>query len=401
ETIKQARAYLPEGSHIRFHSHDTAGDCTLCYMAALDAGADGIDLSMAPVSGGSCQPDVLTMWHVLRGTDYDLGVDMEKIREAEGVFQECMKDYFLPPEARAVEPTIPFSPMPGGALTANTQMMRDSGILDKYPSVICEMGEVVRRGGFGTSVTPVSQFYFQQAFNNAMFGKWKRIADGYGRMVLGYFGRTPVAPDPEIVRIAAEQLGLEPTTKTVLEINDADPKKGIDAAKGKLRAAGLPDTDENVFIAACCGEKGIAFLKGEAKVHVRKVAAATPPPSGCTVTIDGRTYAVTIDGNSASVNGKRYDYEVKDGLDEGAIRSSTKVVGHGGEYPVKSPLPGTVMRVVVKQGREITVGDTIVVLEAMKMETEVKAPVGGTVAAVSVSPGDLVASGQQIASIRQ
>ena len=106
----------------------------------------------------------------LRGTDYDLGIDVDKVREVEQIFRECMEDYFVPPEALAVEPMILFSPMPGGALTANTQMMRDNGILDRYPEVISAMTEVVERGGFGTSVTPVSQFYFQQAFNNVMFG---------------------------------------------------------------------------------------------------------------------------------------------------------------------------------------------------------------------------------------
>ena len=168
----------------------------LGYMAALDAGADGLDLSMAPVSGGTCQPDIATMWHALRGTDYDLGMDIDKVLQAEEVFKECMKDYVLPPEAMRVEPMIPLSPMPGGALTTNTQMMRDNDILHRFPEIIAAMGEVVRRGGFGTSVTPVSQFYFQQAFNNVMFGPWKKMADGYGKMVLGYFGRTPSRPTP-------------------------------------------------------------------------------------------------------------------------------------------------------------------------------------------------------------
>jgi len=207
ETIKRAKAMLPADIPVSFHTHDTAGISVLAYKAAIEAGADAINLAMAPVSGGTSQPDIITMWHALRDTEYELeGIDIDKIREAEEVFKDCMKDYFMPPEAKAVDPLIVFSPMPGGALTANTQMMRDNNILDKYPEVIKAMSEVVKRGGFGTSVTPVSQFYFQQAFNNVMFGPWKKIADGYGKMVLGYFGKTPVAPDPEIVKIAAEQL---------------------------------------------------------------------------------------------------------------------------------------------------------------------------------------------------
>ena len=238
ETIKRARKMLPSDAFIHFHTHETAGTSVLAYKAALDAGADAIDLSLAPCSGGTCQPDVLVMWHALRGSQYTLDVDIEKVREAEEVFKDCMKDYFLPPEATTVEPLIPWSPMPGGALTANTQMMRDNGIMDKYPDLIKAMGDVVRRGGFGTSVTPVSQFYVQQALNNVMFGPWKKIAEPYGKMVLGYFGKTPVKPDDEVVKIASEQLGLEPTTRPPLEMNDEDPNKGIEPAKKSLQENG-------------------------------------------------------------------------------------------------------------------------------------------------------------------
>ena len=85
-----------------------------------------------------------------------------------------------------VSPLIPFSPMPGGALTANTMMMRDNGTLHLFPKVIKEMSEVVRLGGFGASVTPVSQFYFQQAYLNVTLGKWEKINPSYGEMILGF-----------------------------------------------------------------------------------------------------------------------------------------------------------------------------------------------------------------------
>ena len=97
ETIKRARRMLPEGTFIHYHTHETAGISVQGNMAALDAGADAIDLSMAPCSGGTCQPDILVMWHALRGTSYTLDVDIEKVREAEEVFKDCMSDYFLPP----------------------------------------------------------------------------------------------------------------------------------------------------------------------------------------------------------------------------------------------------------------------------------------------------------------
>ena len=306
ETIKMARSLLGSDVHIRLHTHETAGVSVACYLAALEAGVSGIDLAASPVSGGTSQPDILTMLHAVKGKNYDLGgLEPEKILKYEEVLNECLKDYFLPPEATQVSPLIPFSPMPGGALTANTQMMRDNKILDKFPAVIKAMREVVRVGGFGTSVTPVSQFYFQQAFNNVMFGQWAKIAPGYGKMVLGYFGKTPVEPDANIVKIASEQLGLEPTKEAAIDIADRDESKKLSSIAKVLEENGIEKTDENLFIVAACGQKGVAFLKGEAKVMIRKNNSAKD--GKYLVSVNGNKYHVSVDGNEISVNGTTYN----------------------------------------------------------------------------------------------
>ena len=396
ETVKRTREILGNDMHIRFHSHETAGTGLAAYLAALDGGADGIDLSMKPVSGGTAQPDIVSMWHALKGSDYDLGVNIEKILETEEVFKDCMKDYFLPPEALAVNPMIIQSPLPGGALTANTQMLRDNGIMDKYPEIVAAMKEVVEKGGFGTSVTPVSQFYFQQAFNNVMFGKWKKMAEGYGKMVLGYFGKTPCEPDSEVVKLAAEQLNLQPTTETVVDINDKDPNKGIEAARKMLKDANLEETDENIFIAAACKEKGILFLEGKGTIGVRKCEQSAETSGDAsnayTVTINGKKYAVALEGDKATVNGKLYDFMIKSGIE-------AKQAAGGEATPVKAALPGTILKVLVEEGDSIEAGDVIAVVEAMKMETEIKSPVGGTVQSVEIEAGNHVQTGQVLVSI--
>jgi pyruvate carboxylase subunit B len=402
ETIKQAKKLLPSQIPVRFHSHDTAGTCVSQYMAALQGGADGLDLSMEPVSGGTCQSDVMSMWHALRGSEWNLGIDIDKMREAEEVFIDCMKDYFMPPEAKMVHPAIPFSPMPGGALTANTQMLRDNNILDKYPEIIKNMREVVKRGGFGTSVTPVSQFYFQQAFNNTMFGPWKKIAEGYGKMVLGYFGKTPIDPDPEIVEIAAEQMGLEPTTELVIDINDRDETKGVESAKRRLEGAGLPITDENIFISATCKDKGIVFLKGEAKVGVRKNSAESESVTGneFTVTVNNKNYAVVLGDNDAVVNGKKYSIGVKAGIDKNASVENTAPAGESADSrPMLAPLPGTVIKILKKVGSHVAENETVLILEAMKMETEIKSPVDGHLSQIAVEQGNQVSAGQLLVVI--
>ncbi len=424
ETIKRARKLLGPNVKIVFHSHETAGVSIAQYMSALDAGADGIDLSMSPCSGGTCQPDILTMWHAFRGTDYTLDVDINKVREAEKVFEKCMSDYFLPPEATAVNPEIPFFPLPGGALTANTQMLRDNGLMDKYPQIVEAMGDTVAKGGFGTSVTPVSQFYFQQAFNNVMFGPWKKFAEGYGKMVLGYFGKTPVSPDPEVVKLASEQLHLEPTTEKVVDINDRDPKKGIAAAKKMLEEANLPITDENIFIAAACKEKGILYLTGNAKVNgVRlksemkkaeeaKKAAEAPKKAGgngsYTVSVNGHTYGVQLQNGTATVNGVAYPYTISDGITaapqaapqaapvQSAPVQQTVVTG---SEEIKAPMPGLVLRINVKVGDAVKKDQVIMVMEAMKMENEIYAPCDGVISSIPVSQGQQLQSGDLLMTI--
>ena len=404
ETIKMARKLLPEKTHIRLHTHETAGVSVACYLAALEAGVDGIDLAASPVSGGTSQPDILTMLHAVKGKNYDLGgLDVEKILKYESVLNDCLKEYFLPPEAVQVSPLIPFSPMPGGALTANTQMMRDNNILDKFPEVILAMREVVQKGGYGTSVTPVSQFYFQQAFNNVMFGKWKKIAEGYGKMVLGYFGKTPVTPDKEIIKLASEQLGLKPTTKHAVDIADKDESKSLAHVKEILKQNKIKVTEENVFIAAACKEKGIAFLKGEAKVNVRKIDPNTKANEG-RQTQSGR-YSVVV-------NGSRYNVEVSEGFNDSIqVKSITEVEGKSvknaknaaagaTENDIVASLPGAVHKILVSAGDHVKKGQAIIVLEAMKMEIEVKAPKDGIIGSIEVSKGQSVANNQVVARFK-
>ncbi len=396
ETIKMARRNLPQDVHIRLHTHETAGVSIACYLAALEAGVDGIDLAAAPVSGGTSQPDILTMMHALKGKDYDLGgLEEEKILKYEAVLRDSLREYFLPPEATMVSPLIPFSPMPGGALTANTQMMRDNNILDKFPEVIHAMREVVEKGGFGTSVTPVSQFYFQQAFNNVIFGPWEKIAEGYGKMVLGYFGKTPVEPDAEVKKLAAKQLNLEPTTELAIDIADKDETKSIAYVKSLLEKEGIAVSEENIFIAAACKEKGIAYLKGEAKVNVRKNASM---PKQNSISADENKFTV-------SVNGNKYHVEVSAGFDKDVnIKSVQKadtqeniMQNADSSEGVQAGISGNVFKIYINEGEEVKSGQVVMVLEAMKMEIEVNAPKDGIIEKICVKTGDSVSENDLVA----
>ena len=403
DTIKGARKMVPEGMILHMHTHDTAGASVSQYMGAIEAGIDRIDLAMSPVSGGTSQPDILTMWHALKGTGYTLDIDPDKIIKAEEVFAESFEDYFFPLESRMVSPLIPFSPMPGGALTSNTMMMRDTGTLHLFPQVIKEMSEVVRLGGFGTAVTPVSQFYFQQAYLNVTLGKWEKINPGYGNMVLGYFGRTPVKPDPKIVRLASEQLGKPIFKDDPLEVLEP----GIPKAAEALKKNNLPDTEENLFIVSSCEDKGIDFLLGKAKISIRKKSdepekkvqtstkSVAPPVSGqrdYTITVDGRAYQVQVNAGGTVVAGA---------TDTGNASLSTPTTSQTSGIDIPAPTPGNIVRVEVEVGDTISKEQTLLVMEAMKMESEVKSPQAGIIQALHVHAGNTVQTGDALLTLRR
>ena len=403
ETVKMARELLSKDAHIRFHTHETAGVSVACYLAALDAGADGIDTALDPLSGGTSQPDILTMLHATKNTEYNLGdLENSKILKYREVLIDRLKEYYFPGEAQKVSPLIPFSPMPGGALTANTQMMRDNNILEKFPQVIDAMGEVVEKGGYGTSVTPVSQFYWQQAFSNVMFGKWKKIADGYGKMVLGYFGKTPTEPDSEIVALASEQLKLDPTKENPLDIADRDEKKSISYWTNILKDEGIEINDENIFIAAACNDKGIEFLKGEATVNVRKNVQEEEQP---TTTKSSETSDDRVESYTIVLNGEKFNVQVAKGedvnivatnkSDEGNVKQEAPISSGDGKQ-VPAPVNGVVTKILSNPGDNVSSDQTVMVLESMKMEIEVKAGSDGKVSSIDVAKGQNVEEGQGV-----
>jgi len=395
ETIKMAKKLLGEDTHIRLHTHETAGISVASYLAALEAGVDGIDLAAAPVSGGTSQPDMITLLHATKGKPYNLGdLTIDKVLKYEETLKECLKEYFFPPEASQVNPIIPLSPMPGGALTANTQMMRDNNILHKFNDVITQMREVVEKGGYGTSVTPVSQFYWQQAFNNVMFTPWKKIAPGYGRMVLGYFGKTPVKPDEEIIKLASEQLNLEPTNKNPLDIADEDERKTINYWKTLLEKENIETTQENIFIAASCQEKGIAYLKGESPLMIRKKG-----DNQMSANTNG-VYTVKVDGEVFNVEVLDGKVEIKDSKPIQKQATTTEATSED-VVEIASPVPGSVWKILVNPGDKVEKGDKLMILESMKMEIDIPSDVSGVVAHIPVKVNDTVNEGDVLATIEE
>jgi len=215
-----------------------------------------------------------------------------------------------------------------------------------------------------------------------------------------------------VVQIAANQLGLAPTKESPRAINDRDPSKGLNIARRLLSDEGLPETDENIFIAATCREKGILFLKGLATPRLAKIPKKAEAKSkasavqAMTVTINNRSYGVEFSSPDAvNVNGVTYSVKVKEGLDSEAIArtvalpKSEESAGTVEIRSIDSPLSGFISKMNKKNGDKVAIGETVLIVETMGLSMPVNANISGVIAEMLVSKGDTIELGQSMARI--
>ncbi len=411
DTVIGLKKIMPPEMPLWLHTHDTASTAVACYMAGIEAGVDGVDLSLRPMASGTVQPDVRSLAHGLKGSGYSLDVDVSKMNELENLLTEGLKEYNFNPTTTTADARVLGFPMPGGAIGPNVHMMVKAGILHKYSDVLAEFPVVVEAGGAWTSVTPGSQQYWLQAFNNVMYGRWEKIETGYGRAVLGYFGKTPLPPDPEVVKKASEQLNLPVFEGDPLE---AAPKN-IEPAKKALEEMKIPVNDENTFLVLACmvpGKKmeaneGIRLLTGKGKIDIplkqkeepkKEVKTTTPVSmtqspikSKCVVEENGRirTFVITTEpiGVGTPV--------------QTSAAAQSEVLEKENGTPVFHAFAGSVdvADILVKEGDSISKGQVIAQVEAMKAKHDIKSPKEGRVISINAKIGDEIDSSHPILTI--
>ncbi|MEX2466571.1 MAG: biotin/lipoyl-containing protein [Gemmatimonadota bacterium] len=426
-TVMGLKNIMPTGMPLWMHTHDTAATGVACYMAGIHGGVDGVDLAIRPLAAGTSQPDARALAHALKGTGYSLDIDVDKLSNIESMLEESLSEYAFNPTTTTPDARVLGFPMPGGAIGPNVHMMEKAGILDRYTEVLAEFPVVVEAGGAWTSVTPGSQQYWLQAFNNVLYGRWEKIDAGFGKAVLGYFGRTPLPPDPAVVARASEQLGLEAFDGDPL---DAAPNN-IGAARDALEERSLETTDENVFLVLASmvpgkrmeANEGIRLLTGTSKIDIplkKKAEAETSAPapresSGapapvapgpfttkCTVQENGKTRTFTISLEPLPGNGGT-------GGAAAAAGAAPQAAGAGPGAP-QVPTGGTdvhstfagaveVVDVTVGVGDRVEEGGVIAIVEAMKATHDIRSPTAGTVTAVHVAVGDEIDSTTPILTV--
>jgi pyruvate carboxylase subunit B len=398
------RKLMPPEMPLWMHTHDTASTAVSCYQAAIHGGADGVDLSCRPLASGTSQPDVRSLAHVLKGSGYSLDIDVSVISGISRMLDKALKDYEYDPAATTADARVLGFPMPGGAIGPNIHMMVKAGIRERYNEVLAEMHAVVEAGGAWTSVTPGSQQYWLQAFNNVLYGRWKKIDAGYGKAVLGYFGRTPLPPDPEVVRQASEQLGLPPFDGDPLEV----APNNIGVAEDALRQAGLEVNDENVFLVLSSivpGRKmetneGLRFLRGNPKIDIplKKLPAtepaATPPAAGSAITGPVTTQVSVKEGDRV----RNFTVTVEAAASTAATSPQPTAAP---STPIYSTFGGAVevVDILVSVGDAVKPGAVVAQVEAMKARHDIRTPVGGQVVVVHAKIGDEIDGRRPIVSI--
>lgn len=393
---------------IHMQCHATTGLSTATALKAIEAGIDNVDTSISSMSmtyGHSPTESVVAM---LEGTDRDTGLDITLLEEIAAYFREVRKKYAkFEGSLKGVDSRILVAQVPGGMLTNMESQLKDQGAADKLDDVLAEIPKVRKDLGYIALVTPTSQIVGTQAVMNVMFGeRYKSISKETAGVLKGEYGSTPAPVNAELqarVLDGAEAITCRPADLIEAEVDKlTGDLQGIAKEKGIKLAAGGNEIDD-VLTYALFPEIGLKFLQnrgnpdafepvptGEEVAPAAAAAAATPG--------DAEVYTVAVGGQS-------YVVQVAEGGDISNIAAAAApavavpAAPAGAGEPVVAPLAGNIFKVNVAVGEHVQQGDVIIILEAMKMETEVRAATSGAVVSVSVKEGDSVAVGDVLLSI--
>lgn len=395
----KAKVDLP----VEIHTHATTGLSVATLLKGAEAGADYVDTAISSMSMGTSHSPTETVVEMLKGTDLDTQLDTSKLLEIAAYFREVRKHYSsLESSFLGADTRILLSQVPGGMLSNLESQLKQQNAGDRMDEVLAELPKVHKDAGYVPLVTPTSQIVGTQAVMNVLMGRYKTMTQDFRNLITGRFGKLPADANPDLVKKALEQnkmdavLTCRPADKIEPEwdkmVEESKKNGGNGSDEDTLTYAMFPNVAPKFF-----AERAKGPVKAEEAFALKeapKAAAAGSAAGSYTVTVNGTAYAVTANGSSITVNGTAYNVNVAEGTAGAA--AAAPVVSGGVE--VKAPVAGTLLRQSCKSGDHVSKGQTIIVLESMKMELEVKAPEAGTVSYI-VAPGSQVKNGEVLASI--
>jgi oxaloacetate decarboxylase alpha subunit len=401
ELVSRLKAAVAVPIHMQCHA--TTGLSTATIIKAAEAGIDNVDTAISSMSmtyGHSATEAVVA---ALAGQPRDTGLNIQLLEEVAAYFREVRKKYAkFEGSLRGVDSRILVAQVPGGMLTNMESQLKEQGALDRFDDVLAEIPRVREDLGYIPLVTPTSQIVGSQAVINVLMGeRYKTITKETQGVLKGEYGATPSPVNSQLQeRVLA---GGEPITCRPADLLEPE----LDKLTAELKAAAsehgviLAEAEvDDVLTYALFPQIGFKFLQ-----HRGNPSAFEPAPQATTntggqaetvsaseydVTVNGRSYRVkATDGGVLAVNGRNYKVEVAPASGDTVAAQTT---ASGGGEVVKAPMAGHILRINVSPGQHVEPNTVVIVMEAMKMETEIRTRTGGLVASIAVKVGDTVAS---------
>ncbi|WP_288748540.1 sodium-extruding oxaloacetate decarboxylase subunit alpha [uncultured Treponema sp.] len=396
---------------IEIHSHATTGLSVATELKAVEAGADILDTAISSMSMGTSHSPTETIVEMLKGSKYDTGLDTKALLEIAAYFREVRTHYAsLESKFLGADTRILLSQVPGGMLSNLESQLKQQGAADKMDDVLKELPVVQKDVGYVPLVTPTSQIVGTQAVFNVLFGRYERMTGEFRDLLVGKYGKLPAEPNADLVKKALEQNKMEKAvTCRPADLLEPEWDKMVKEAKEN----GGDGSDEDTLTYAMFPKVAPKFFKERANgpVDAKEAFGIKEAPKSSsggkggsyTVTVNGTAYNVTSgpagDSMSVHVNGTAYNvtFGAAGSAPVSAPAASAAPAVTGGE-DVNAPVAGTLLRYAVDNGASVSKGQTVIVLESMKMELEVKAPCDGTIT-FTAQTGSQVSNGQKLAVI--
>ena len=395
----KAKVDLP----ISIHSHATTGLSVATLLKAAEAGADVLDTAISSMAMGTSHSPTETVVEMLKGSDMDTGLDLNLLLEIAAYFRDVRKKYakfessFLGADTRILA-----SQVPGGMLSNLENQLKEQGAADKIDDVLKEIQVVQADCGYIPLVTPTSQIVGTQAVFNVLFGRYAKLTQETRDLVTGKYGKTPAPVNADLLKEALKQNNMEEAVSCrPADLIPMEWDKMVEEAK----ANGGNGSEEDTLTYAMFPKVAPKFFAEREKGPISSDSFALPKASAdagkggsYTVNVDGTNYNVTSgpagDKMSVTVDGVTYNVA----FSAAGASVAPAATGSTSGADIKAPVAGTLLKHVVASGSEVKEGDTIIMVESMKMELEVKATASGKVE-FTVQPGSAITAGQVLGTI--
>ena len=397
---------------LSMHCHATTGLSTATLMKAIDAGIDMIDTSISSMSLTYGHSPTETFVAIMRESERDTGLDLDLLEEISLYFRDVRKKYAkFEGSLKGVDPRILTAQVPGGMLTNLENQLRDQNASDRLDEVLKEIPSVRKDLGYVPLVTPTSQIVGTQSVINVLSGeRYKSISKETAGVLRGEYGATAAPVNAELQARVLD--GKEPITGRPADLLEPEMDRLTEELRELAKAESMKLADneiDDVLIYALFQQVGINFLKNRGNPDAFEPAPGTEPepaPAAAPATAAVETPAGgEVESYRVSVNGTQYDVVVGPGsadisqITPAATPAAAAPTPATGGTEIRAPLAGSIIDILVTVGQQVNEGDPVMIVEAMKMETEIRASTSGTVQSIAVKKGDAIAADQFLLTI--